>query len=188
LANCLPSKKPAKKAVAKKTTRKEEQVGEGEESPGDSSISIGIRGPVTLQSAFSLEPVDVTSTQITKSVSGEGDGSKRSSDTMGMKHRVDHGIYVALGSMNPQLAVRTGFSDADAEVLKALLPRLLENDASSARPEGSMEVLHVVWWQNPSKSGVCSSAKVHRSLRVDRAGQVSVDAIDGLTAEVIPGF
>ena len=61
---------------------------------GDASgVSIPVRGPVTVQSAFSKEPVSITSTQITKSVSGEGDGSKRGSDTMGMKHRVDHGIY-----------------------------------------------------------------------------------------------
>ena len=62
---------------------------------GDAAgVSIPIRGPVTVQSAFSIEPVSITSTQITKSVSGEGDGTKRGSDTMGMKHRVDKGIYV----------------------------------------------------------------------------------------------
>ncbi|MEI6415830.1 MAG: type I-C CRISPR-associated protein Cas7/Csd2, partial [Pseudomonadota bacterium] len=75
-------------------------------------VSIPIRGPLTIQSAFSIEPVSITSTQITKSVSGEGDGSKRGSDTMGMKHRVDGGVYITFGSINPQLAERTGFSDA----------------------------------------------------------------------------
>ena len=64
-------------------------------------VSIPIRGPVTIQSAFSVEPVSITSTQITKSVSGEGDGTKRGSDTMGMKHRVDSGIY--LEQENPRL-------------------------------------------------------------------------------------
>ncbi len=172
-----------------KAGKKSKNKGEtAEESEGDTGISIGIRGPVTLQSAFSLEPVEVTSTRITKSVSGEGDGSKRGSDTMGMKHRVDHGIYVCFGSMNPQLAERTAFSDEDAARIKAILPRLLENDASSARPEGSMEVLKVIWWQHPSKSGVCSSAKVHRSLTVDREGEVTVARIDGLSEEIIPGF
>jgi len=34
----------------------------------DTSASIAIRGPVTIQSAFSVEPVDVTSNQIVKSV------------------------------------------------------------------------------------------------------------------------
>ncbi len=121
---------------------------------GDAAgVSIPIRGPVTVQSAFSIEPVSITSTQITKSVSGEGDGTKRSSDTMGMKHRVDKGIYVFYGSMNPQLAERTGFSDDDAETIKSLLPKLFENDASSARPEGSMAVKKVFWWKHNCKSG-----------------------------------
>jgi CRISPR-associated protein Csd2 len=132
----------------------------------DKSVSIGIRGPVSVHSAFSVSPVSVTSTQITKSVSAEGDGTKRASDTMGMKHRVDRGIYVFCGSMNPQLAVKTGFSDEDAAAIKVVLPRLFENDASSARPEGSMEVLKVVWWEHNCASGQRSSAKVHRSLKV----------------------
>lgn len=174
--------------AGKKVKNRGGEFNETEELEGNASISIAIRGPVTLQSAFSVKPVEVTSTQITKSASGEGDGSKRGSDTMGMKHRVDHGIYVCFGSMNPQLAERTGFSDADAANIKAILPKLFENDASSARPEGSMEVLKVIWWQHPSKSGICSSAKVHRSLVVAPDGNVTVNKIEGLVEEIIPGF
>ncbi len=156
---------------------------------GDASgVSIPIRGPVTIQSAFSLERVSVTSTQITKSVSGEGDGSKRGSDTMGMKHRVDNAIYVTYGSMSPQLAERTGFSDADAETIKTMLPKLFEGDASSARPDGSMEVLTVVWWEHNNKSGQYSSAKVHRSLKVNSDGSVEGGNLDGLNGEFVPGF
>ena len=59
---------------------------------------------------------------------------------MGMKHRVDQGIYVAYGAITPQLAEKTGFSDEDAMVVKSILPKLFEGDASSARPEGSMQV------------------------------------------------
>jgi CRISPR-associated protein Csd2 len=151
-------------------------------------VSIPIRGPVTIQSAFSKEPVSITSTQITKSVSGEGDGTKRGPDTMGMKHRVDTGVYVTFGSINPQLAERTGFNDADAQAIKAVLPKLFENDASSARPDGSMEVLTVVWWQHNCKTGQYSSAKVHGSLNVAADGTISFSALDGLMPEVIAGF
>ncbi len=157
----------------------------------DTGVSIGIRGPVSVQSAFSVEPVNqlVTSNQITKSVSGEDtkDG-KRSSDTMGMKHRVDRGIYVLFGSMNPQLAEKTGFSDADAGAIKQVLPKLFENDASSARPEGSMEVLKVIWWQHNSKGRQYSSAKVHRTLTVNPDGSISLGSLNGLTPEIIDGF
>ena len=169
---------------AKKSSKKTEDG----DSEGDTGISIGIRGPVTIQSAFSVEPVDISSIQITKSVSGEGDGTKRGSDTMGMKHRIDKGIYVFYGSMNPQLAERTLFSDQDAEVIKEILPRLFENDESSARPAGSMEVLKVIWWQHNCKSGQYSSAKVHRSLSVKSGGDFGLDELNGLEPEIIDGF
>ena len=160
----------------------------GGDDEGDTGISIPIRGPVTLQSAFSLQPVEVTSTQITKSVSGDGDGTKRGADTMGMKHRVDDGIYVFYGSMNPQLAERTGFSDEDAEAIKKVLPKLFENDASSARPDGSMEILKVIWWKHNSKAGQYSSAKVHRTLSVKPDGEITLASLVGLQPEIIDGF
>jgi len=105
-----------------------------------------------------------------------------------MKHRVDHGVYVSYGSINPQLAERTGFSAEDAEAIKGLLPKLFENDASSARPEGSMEVLKVIWWQHNSKSGQYSSAKVHRSLRVMPDGSIELENLVGLVPEIRDGF
>lgn len=175
----------AYKADGGKKKNKEES-----EDERSGSVSIAIRGPVSIHSAFSVEPVSVASIQITKSVSGEGDGSKRGSDTMGMKHRVDKGVYVFYGSINPQLAVRTDFSDEDASVIKAILPKLFENDASSARPEGSMAVNHVFWWQHNCASGQYSSAKVHKSLAVNSDGTfvLNSEATPGLKAEIIPGF
>lgn len=169
----------------KKAGKKKE---DGSDEEGDTGVSIGIRGPVTVQSAFSVAPIDITSTQITKSVSSEGDGTKRGSDTMGMKHRVDYGIYVFHGSMSPQLAEKTGFSESDAEAIKALLPKLFENDESAARPAGSMEVLKVIWWRHNCKSGQYSSAKVHRSLMVNPDGTYAFKALDALVPEEINGF
>ena len=155
----------------------------------DPGVSIGIRGPVTVQTAFSVARVNITSTQITKSVNSEDtkDG-KKSSDTMGTKHRIDSGIYVFYGSMNPQLAEKTGFSDEDAAKIKAVLPKLFENDASSARPEGSMSVIKVFWWEHNCKSGQYSSAKVHGSLKVASDGKYEITPLPGLTPEEIEGF
>ncbi len=171
------NKKPAKKESP-------EEVGEG-----DTGVSIGVRGPVSIQPAFSVTPIEITPTQITKSTSLEGDGVKRQPDQMGMKHRLDGTfVYVLYGSMNPQLAEKTGFSDADAEAIKAVLPRLFENDEAAARPAGSMEVLKVIWWQHNSKAGQYSSAKVHRSLGVSADGSYVLDNLDNLEAEQIDGF
>lgn len=186
-------KKKAKKVKKGQQSNIEEITPDGEakeegESVSGEGVSIAIRGPVTIQSAFSLEPVSITSTQITKSVSGEGDGSKKGSDTMGMKHRVDHAIYVTYGAITPQLAEKTKFSNADAEVIKKLLPNLFEGDASSARPEGSMAVKKVIWWQHSSPAGQYSSAKVHGSLIVNPDGTYKIDPLDGLNPDEIDGF
>lgn len=137
---------------------------EGEED--SSGVSIPVRGPVSIHPAFSVAPVldRVSSIQITKSVSSEP-GEKRGSDTMGMKHRVDHGVYVFYGSINPQLASKTGFSDQDAQAIKEALRTLFVNDASSARPEGSMEIYRVYWWEHKNPNGQYSSARVHNSVR-----------------------
>lgn len=162
-------------------------------SDGADGVSIPVRGPVTVQSAFSIVPVGITSTQITKSTNSEppkksGDENSMSSDRMGMKYRVDKGIYVTYGSMNPQLAEKTQFCDADADIIKQILPRLFENDASSARPEGSMRVLKVLWWEHGSKPGLYSSARVHNSLVVNPDGSFEGGMLDGLTLEKIEGF
>lgn len=166
-----------------------------ETAEGSDAISIGIRGPVSIQPAFSLDSVNITSTQITKSVNleTEADPDKKASDTMGMKHRVDFGVYVTYGSINVQPAEKTGFSAEDAEALKEALRTLFRNDATSARPDGSMEVVKLVWWEHNCPVGQYSAAKVHRSLRVTTDGtafpQVSVDeaAIPGLKYTLIDG-
>ena len=161
----------------------------GDATQGTAGVSIAIRGPVTIQSAFSVAPINITSTQITKSVSGElGKDGKRGSDTMGMKHRVDEGVYVFFGSMNPQLSERTGFSDKDAVLIKEILPKLFENDASSARPEGSMSVHKLIWWEHNCKSGQYSSAKVHGLLKVNPDLTYELGSLKGLKAEEIDGF
>lgn len=149
-------------------------------------VSIGVRGPVTIQSAFSVEPVVIESIQITKSVNSETtvDGGK-SSDTMGMKHRINKAVYVTYGSISPQLAEKTGFADNDAATLKKALLTIFEGDESSARPSGSMEVLKVVWFEHNNKSGQYSSAKVHKSVQVSKDGAVTLNQLDGLEPEIL---
>lgn len=126
-------------------------------------VSVGIRGPVTIQSAYSVDPIDIETIQITKSVNTET-GDKKGSDTMGLKHRVAFGVYMIRGSVNVQLAERTGFSYDDAKKLKVALFTILANDASSARPEGSMDLKKLFWFEHNSKLGQYPPAKVHKSI------------------------
>ena len=164
-------------------------------------VSVGVRGPVSVHQAVSVSPVEIESLQITKSVSGEkkAKDQARTSDTMGMKHFVRFGLYKIKGSINVQLAEKTGFTEEDAEVVKECLRTLFENDASSARPEGSMEVVRLYWWKHNCKSGQYSSAKVHRlvtaTLRNPDAVpscvedyEITLDSLPGLEPEVIDGL
>jgi CRISPR-associated protein Csd2 len=129
----------------------------------ESGVSVGVRGPVSVHQAVSKSPVEVISMQITKSVNSEsGDG--RGSDTMGMKHFVRFGLYKIKGSINVQLAEKTGFSENDAELIKKALETLFDNDTSSARPDGSMQVERLYWFRHNCPSGQYPSAKVHRSV------------------------
>lgn len=130
------------------------------------NVSVGIRGPVSIHQAVSVSPVDIISMQITKSVNSEDGKEGKASDTMGTKHRIGFGLYVIKGSVNVQLAEKTGFSQEDAELLKETLKTLFENDASSARPEGSMEVCRLYWWQHAEKTPAISTAKIHRSIQI----------------------
>lgn len=144
----------------------------GKGKSGD-GVSVGVRGPVSIHSAFSVDPIISSSLQITKSVNGEP-GEKKASDTMGMKHRVDFGLYVTYGSINCQLAEKTGFTSDDAELIKKALHTLFENDVSSARPDGSMEVVKLYWWTHNCKEGQYSSAKVHRLLHIVKKDGVEI--------------
>lgn len=159
-------------------------------------VSVGVRGPVSIHTATSVDPIDITSMQITKSVNSEP-GKDRGSDTMGMKHRVDFGLYVFYGSINTQLSEKTGFTNEDADKIKQALVTLFENDSSAARPDGSMEIHKVYWWEHSSKLGQYSSAKVHRSLEVKSRVEepksvddysIELAELEGLKVEILDGL
>lgn len=159
-------------------------------------VSVGVRGPVSIQQAVSVSPVEIVSMQITKSVNSESGKEGKSSDTMGMKSRVSFGLYIINGSINCQLAEKTGFSEEDAEKIKEALKTLFENDSSSARPEGSMEVCRLYWWKHKEQIPEYSSAKIHRSLHIKLKDgierpksyqdyEITLDKLDGVEPEII---
>jgi CRISPR-associated protein Csd2 len=104
---------------------------------------------------------------------------------MGMKHRVDFGVYIIYGSINVQLASVTGFTNQDADDIKYALKTLFRNDASSARAEGSMEVCKLIWWEHNNSIGQYSTAKVHRSLNISKKdGIIDANSINDYCVEV----
>lgn len=186
----------SKNKKAKKKTTDDEPM--SDESNG--GISVGVRGPVSIHQSASISPVDMCSFKITKSVNGATtEDGKKAKDTMGDKHMVRFGLYKIKGSINVQLAQKTKFTDEDAACIKECLRTLFENDTSSARPEGSMEVIKLYRWQHNCPTGQYSTAKVHRSLAVTLKEGVEIPSsvddytfeitpLDGLTPEIIEGL
>jgi len=93
-----------------------------------------VRGPVQFtfgQSFHAITPLEVTITRC--AVTKEEDAKKER--TMGNKHIVPYGLYAAKGYISPAFAEKTGFTDADLELLFQSILSMFEHDRSAARGE-----------------------------------------------------
>ncbi len=104
------------------------------EKPMKGSAFGQVRGPVQFtfgQSFHSITPLEITITRC--AVTKEEDAAKER--TMGNKHIVPYALYVAKGYVSPAFAERTGFTQADLNLLFEALLNMFEHDRSAARGE-----------------------------------------------------
>ena len=104
-----------------------------------------VRGPVQLTFARSVEPIvalehSITRMAVTNEKDQAEDGDNR---TMGRKHTVPYGVYVAHGFVSSFLAKQTGFGEDDLELVFQALSLMFEHDRSAARGEMSTRGLYV---------------------------------------------
>jgi CRISPR-associated protein Csd2 len=105
-----------------------------------------VRGPVQLTFARSVDPIIAQEHSITRmAVATEAEAEKQDGDnrTMGRKHTVPYGLYVAHGFVSSFLAKQTGFSQDDLELLWQALAQMFEHDRSAARGEMATRGLYV---------------------------------------------
>lgn len=105
-----------------------------------------VRGPVQLTFARSVEPVIALEHSITRmAVATEAEAEKQQGDnrTMGRKHTVPYGVYVAHGFVSSFLAKQTGFGDDDLELVFQALSQMFDHDRSAARGEMATRGLYV---------------------------------------------
>ncbi|MCA0256031.1 MAG: type I-C CRISPR-associated protein Cas7/Csd2 [Proteobacteria bacterium] len=118
-----------------------------------------VKGPVQLTFARSVEPIMPLEISITrmaatneaeKKQKADGDDSNDRVDnrTMGRKHIVPYGLYVAHGFISAKFAERTGFSESDLELLFEALSSMFEHDRSAARGEMATRKLIVFKHEN----------------------------------------
>lgn len=105
-----------------------------------------VRGPVQLTFARSVDPIVAQEHSITRmAVATEAEAAKQEGDnrTMGRKHTVPYGLYVARGFVSAHLAAQTEFSDTDLDLLWEALVNMFEHDRSAARGEMATRGLYV---------------------------------------------
>jgi CRISPR-associated protein Csd2 len=125
-----------------------------------------VRGPVQLAFATSVEPILSQEVSITRmAVTNEKDLEKER--TMGRKHVVPYGLYVAHGFVSAPMAEKTGFSEEDLDVLWDALINMFEHDRSAARGMMSSQKLFVFKHQN--KFGNAPAHKLFDLIDIKRA-------------------
>lgn len=152
------------------------------------TTTLSIRGPVSIGIATTLEPICVSPMSLTKSTNVIKSDPGRDSASIATKYIIDHGAYVAYGSVFPLLAQKSGFNEEDAEKLKIAMMHLLDNDASSSRPAGSMSST-LFWAEHSAEYGNLPPRKVHELFGIEPSQgypyfKYEIKHADGIKIEV----
>ncbi len=137
-----------------------------------------VKGPVQMTFATSVEPIMPLEVSITrmaatneaekkKRADGSEDGNGRTDNrTMGRKHIVPYGLYVARGFISAKFAERTGFSDGDLEFFFDALKNMFEHDRSAAR--GEMATRKVIAFKHSNALGNAPAHTLFDRVKIQR--------------------
>jgi CRISPR-associated protein Csd2 len=136
-----------------------------------------VKGPVQMTFARSVEPILPVEISITrmaatneaekaKRAEGEDGDSRTDNRTMGRKHIVPYGLYVAHGFISAKFAERTGFSEADLDLLFEALSTMFEHDRSAAR--GEMTTRRLIAFRHASALGNAPAHKLFEHIHIGR--------------------
>ncbi len=126
-----------------------------------------VRGPVQITFARSVDRVLTTEHTISRQAfTGEKDIKPGSTGTLGRKHTVSYGLYVAHGFVNPVFAEKTGFEQDDLDLFWKALGNLFEMDRSAARGTMCTRGLHI--FKHGSKLGNAQAQRLFESVRITK--------------------
>ena len=134
-----------------------------------------VRGPVQLTFGLSVDPIVALEHSITRmAVATEAEAEKQQGDnrTMGRKHTVPYGVYVAHGFVSAFLAKQTGFGSEDLELFFQALESMFEHDRSAARGEMTTRGLYV--FKHDSELGNAHAHELFERIRVQKRPEVEV--------------
>ena len=125
-----------------------------------------IRGPVQFNFAESVDsilPEELTITRCAVTNIKEG---ALSDHTMGKKWIVPYGLYVMHGYISASLADKSGFSEADLNLLWEALINMFEHDHAAAR--GEMSARKLIVFKHDSKFGCCPAHVLFDKIKIEK--------------------
>ena len=147
-----------------------------------------VKGPVQMTFASSVEPILPAEVTITRmAATNEAEQKKRTEGadetdarqdnrTMGRKHIVPYGLYVAHGFVSAKFAERTRFSEADLDLLFEALKTMFEHDRSAAR--GEMTTRRLVVFRHESALGNAPAHQLFDRIGIGRNVDGEFRALD----------
>lgn len=124
-------------------------------STGDDPCGI-VRGPVQINFARSLSPINIQDVTITRQARTTEDRRETGETEMGRKSVIPYALYRAEGYVSAALANKTSdISEDDIELLWTAIINMFEHDHSAARGKMCMRKLYV--FEHDSVLGSCPS-------------------------------
>ena len=152
-------------------------------STGDNPCGI-VRGPVQINFARSISPVNIQDITITRQARTTDDRMETGSTEMGKKSIVPYALYRAEGYVSAALANKvTGLSEDDLELLWTAIINMFEEDHSAAR--GKMCMRKLIVFKHDNILGNCPSHILFDKVKVEEIAcpprkfgdyQITVDA------------
>jgi CRISPR-associated protein Csd2 len=139
-------------------------------STGDYPCGV-LRGPVQINFAQSIEPITPQEITITRMAKTDKARAEKGETEMGKKNYIPYALYKAEGFISAALAEKTGFSDADLELLWEAIINMFEHDRSAAR--GKMVVRKLIIFKHESVLGNSPSHKLLDRVAVSRCDKDS---------------
>ena len=139
-------------------------------STGDNPCGI-VRGPVQINFARSISPVNIQDVTITRQARTTEERKETGDTEMGRKSVIPYALYRAEGYVSAALANKsTDLSEDDVELLWMAIINMFENDHSAARGKMCMRKLYV--FKHDSVLGNCPSHILFDKIDVKEIGNV----------------
>lgn len=141
-------------------------------STGDNPCGI-VRGPVQINFARSISPVEPQDIAITRQARTTDERTETGDTEIGRKSFIPYALYRAEGYISAALANKvTDLSEEDVELLWRAIMNMFENDHSAARGKMCMRKLFV--FKHDNVLGVCPSHLLFDKIQVKECEDVNV--------------